>query len=115
MAGGIGRAAVFVTGDRGWLRYDAPGGRLTLTLHIQPNARKSSIVGVHGDALKVRVAAPAVDNKANAALIEFLGETLGVPRSAITIRHGASARRKVVELAGSPELVTVIEKLANDV
>ncbi|HKA38180.1 MAG TPA: DUF167 domain-containing protein [Burkholderiales bacterium] len=93
-----------MTGDRGWLRYDAPGGRLTLTLHIQPNARKSSIVGVHGDALKVRVAAPAVDNKANAALIEFLGETLGVPRSAVNIRQGATSRRKIIEITGGSEL-----------
>jgi uncharacterized protein len=93
-----------VTGDRGWLRYDAAARRLTLTLHIQPNAKGNSIAGIHGDALKVRIAAPAVDNKANAALIEFLGETLGVPRSAIILRYGATGRRKVVEIAGGPEL-----------
>jgi len=93
-----------VTGDRGWLRYDGAARRLTLTLHIQPNARKSTIAGVHGDALKVRIAAPAVDNKANAALIEFLSETLEVPRSAITIRHGATGRRKVLDIVGGPEL-----------
>jgi uncharacterized protein (TIGR00251 family) len=61
---------------------------------------------LHGDALKVRIAAPAVDNKANAALIEFLSETLGVSRSSITIRHGATSRRKVVEVTGGPELLT---------
>ena len=93
-----------MTGDRSWLRYNATAGRLTLTLHIKPNARQSSIAGVYGDALKVRIAAPAVDNKANAALAEFLGETLGVPRSAIAIRSGATGRRKVVEIAGGPEL-----------
>ena len=93
-----------MTGDRNWLRYDRAGRRLTLTLHIQPNAKNNAVAGPHGDALKVRVAAPAVDNKANAALIEFLGETLGVHRSAITLRHGATGRRKVVEIAGGPEL-----------
>lgn len=93
-----------MTGDRSWLCYDGAARRLTLTLHIQPNAKKSSIAGPHGDALKVRVAAPPVGNKANAALIGFLSETLGVPRSAISIRHGATGRRKVVEIAGGAEL-----------
>jgi uncharacterized protein (TIGR00251 family) len=93
-----------VTGNPTWLRYNADARRLSLTLHAQPNAKKNAISGVHGDALKVRIAAPAVDDKANAALIEFLSETLGVPRSAITIRQGARGRRKVVEITGGPEL-----------
>ena len=95
-----------MTGGRTWVRYDAAARRLTLTLHVQPGARRSEIAGPHGDALKLRIAAPAVDNKANSALIEFLSETLQVPRSAISIRQGASARRKVVEITGGPELVT---------
>jgi hypothetical protein len=78
---------------------------------VQPGARKSAIAGIHGDALKIRIAAPAVDNKANAALVDFLSETLDVPRSAIAIRHGATGRRKVVEIAGGPELVGRISKL----
>lgn len=92
--------------DSTWCRYDAASRRLSLTLHVQPGARRSGIAGPHGDALKVRIAAPAVDNKANSALIEFLSETLQVPRSAISIRQGAGARRKVVEIAGGAELVT---------
>jgi hypothetical protein len=99
-----------VTGSPKWLRYDAATGRVWLTLHAQPNARTSAFTGVHGDALKVKIAAPAVDNKANAALIEFLSETLELPRSAVTIRQGASGRRKLVEIAGGPELVTRIRK-----
>ena len=100
-----------MTGDRIWLRYDGAARRLTLTLHIQPNAKKSTITGLHGDALKVRIAAPAVDNKANAALIEFLSETLGVSKSAIFLRHGATGRRKIVEITGGPELPEAIGKL----
>jgi len=88
-----------------WHRYDAVTRRLTLTLHVQPGARKSGIAGPHGDALKIRIAAPAMDNKANAALVEFLGELLAVPKSAIAIRHGATGRRKVVEINGGEELV----------
>jgi uncharacterized protein (TIGR00251 family) len=82
-----------------------------LTLHVQPNARKNCIVGLHGDALKVRIAAPAVDNKANAELVEFLSGTLGIPKSAIAIRRGATGRRKVVEITGGPDLMTKIAAL----
>jgi hypothetical protein len=100
-----------VTSDPKWLRYDDAARRLSLTLHAQPNAKRSAITGLHGDALKVRIAAPAVDNKANAALIEFLRETLEVPRSAITIRQGATGRRKIVEIAGGRELLERASKL----
>ena len=103
-------SAVERTGNPTWLRYNAAARRLSLTLHAQPNAKASRFAGLHGDALKVRVAAPAVDNKANAALIEFLSAALGVPRSAIVIRHGATGRRKVVEITGGAELVAKLRK-----
>ena len=92
--------------EPGWLTYDAASRRISLTVRVQPNARRDEIVGLHGDALKIKVAAPAVDNKANAALVDFLSETLGVPRPAIVIRHGATGRRKVLEITAGPELVT---------
>ncbi|MGH8649610.1 MAG: DUF167 domain-containing protein [Burkholderiales bacterium] len=95
----------------GWLSYDAASRRISLTVRVHPNARRDEIVGLYGDALKIKVAAPAVENRANAALVEFLGETLGVPRSAIVIRHGATGRRKVLEITGGPELVTKLAKL----
>jgi hypothetical protein len=95
-----------------WHRYDPAARRLTLTLHVQPGARNSAIAGTHGNALKIRIAAPAVDNKANAALIDFLSETLDIPKSAIAIRRGATGRRKVIEIAGGPDLGTKIEALA---
>lgn len=95
--------------ESNWLSYDPAARRLTLTLHIQPGARKSGIAGLHGDALKIRIAAPAVENKANTALIEFLAEALGVPRSAIAIRQGATSRRKVVEIIGGPELAAKLK------
>jgi uncharacterized protein (TIGR00251 family) len=102
-----------VIGDSTWHNYDPVAGRITVTLHVQPNARKSGIAGLHGDALKIRIAAPAVDNRANSALIEFLGETLGVPKSAIAIRHGATGRRKVLEITGDFELVAKLRQLAD--
>ena len=103
-----------VSRESTWVSYNAAGRRLALTLHVQPGARRSEVVGLHGGALKVKVAAPAVDNKANAALIEFLAGTLGIPKSAVAIRHGATGRRKVVEIAGGPELVPRLEALAGN-
>lgn len=95
-----------------WASYDAAARRLTLALHVQPNARRSEIAGRHGDALKVRIAAPAVDNRANAALIEFLSAALAVPKAAVLIRHGATGRRKVVEISGGPEVPRRLTELA---
>ncbi len=81
-----------------WYRFDPAQRRLSLTLHIQPNARVTAVAGRHGDALKIRIAAPAVDDKANAALIRFLHEWFRLPAGNIKIRHGARGRRKIVEL-----------------
>jgi len=97
-----------------WIRYDAASRRIGLTIRVQPNARRNEIAGLHGDSLKIRIAAPAVDNKANAALIEFLGEMLDVPKFSITIRRGATGRRKIVEITGGRELVVKLEALAVD-
>lgn len=98
--------------DSTWFSYNAGGRRLTLNLHVQPGARRSEIVGLHGSALKIKIAAPAVDNKANAALTEFLSETLGIPKSAVAISRGAAGRRKVVEITGGPELVARLGNLS---
>jgi len=101
-----------VSRDSTWFSYNAGGRRLTLNLHVQPGARRSEIVGLHGSALKIKVAAPAVDNKANAALTEFLSETLGIPKSAVAISRGAAGRRNVVEITGGPELVARLGNLS---
>ena len=65
-------------------------------------AKKSGVVGEHGDALKIRLAAPPVDGKANAALIEFLATRLGVARAQVTLKSGQTSRRKVLEIEGAP-------------
>jgi uncharacterized protein (TIGR00251 family) len=101
-----------VNRDSTWCRHDAAAQRLTLSLHVQPGARKNQLVGLHGGALKVKIAAPAADNRANAALIAFLSDVLGVSKSAISIAHGATGRRKVVEIAGGPDLAAKLEALA---
>jgi uncharacterized protein (TIGR00251 family) len=99
-----------VAGERDWIRYDAASRRVSLALHVQPGAKRSEIAGRYGDALKVRIAAPAVANQANAALVEFLSDLLGLPKSAIAIRRGATERRKIVEIAGGPELVAKLRQ-----
>lgn len=85
-----------------WYRIGA-AGRITLTLHIQPGAKKTECAGLYGDALKIRLAAPPVDGKANAALIEFVAARLDLPKSAVTLKSGQTSRRKVLELVGITE------------
>ncbi|HZQ62244.1 MAG TPA: DUF167 domain-containing protein [Casimicrobiaceae bacterium] len=70
-----------------------------LTLHAQPGARRSEIVGVHGDALKLRLAAPAVEGKANAELVRFLAEAFGVPLRQVSLLRGETSRRKTVRVS----------------
>ncbi len=82
-----------------WLRASGEGAELEI--HVQPGASKSGVAGLHGDALKVRIQARAVDGAANTALLEYLAERLGLPRAAVTIRRGEKSRRKTV-LANLP-------------
>jgi len=77
-----------------WLQAD--GAAVVLRLHVQPGAKKTEIVGEHGEALKVRLAAPPVDGKANAELLAYLAERLGLPRTALTLKSGESSRQKRV-------------------
>lgn len=82
-----------------WWKTDPARSKITLTLHIQPNARNTAMAGLHGDALKLKIAAPAVDDKANRAVIDFLHQWFKLPLSQINIRQGSRNRRKIVELA----------------
>lgn len=73
---------------------------VTLTFHVQPRAQRTEIVGWHGDAIKVRVAAPPVQGTANDELIRFLASRLRVPKRAVTITAGLTSRRKRVAVEG---------------
>ncbi|MDP2809381.1 MAG: DUF167 family protein [Rhodocyclaceae bacterium] len=81
-----------------WLRADGDGA--VLSLHIQPGAKKSEVVGLHGDALKIRLAAPPVDGKANAALLKFIAEKIGAGRSTVELVSGETSRAKRVRIDG---------------
>jgi len=89
-----------------WARLSTDERSVVLTLHVQPSAHASAVCGRHGDALKVRIAAPPTENRANAALIKLLSETLAVPPSAIRIARGDKSRRKVVQIAGDLPQIT---------
>lgn len=74
--------------------------RATLTVHVQPRARKTEVTGRHGDAIRIRLAAPPVDDAANDELVRFVAATLGVPRAAVRIARGRTGRRKTLTVAG---------------
>ncbi len=86
-----------------WLLADGDG--VTLRLHIQPGAKKTEVVGLHGEALKIRLAAPPVDGKANACLLAFLADRLGVAKSAVKLLSGDSSRAKRVHVSGVTDAV----------
>jgi len=69
---------------------------LILDLHVQPGASRTEFAGTHGERIKLRLAAPAHDGKANAALIEFLASYYGVPRRNVRITSGLRSRQKRV-------------------
>ena len=71
-----------------------------LTLRVQPRATRNSIVGLHGQAIRIRLTAPPVDGEANEALVSFLAERLGVPAARVSLVRGHGSRDKVVEVMG---------------
>jgi hypothetical protein len=73
---------------------------VTFAVKVQPRAKKNSIAGELGDAVKVTLTAPPVDGRANQACIEFFADLLNVSRSAITIISGESSRNKVIRVSG---------------
>lgn len=87
--------------EEGWLRVAADGG-VVLSLHVQPGAKQTGFAGLHGEAMKIRLAAPPVDGKANAALCAFLAQFCGVPKSAVTLLSGETSRAKRVRIAAPP-------------
>jgi uncharacterized protein len=88
-----------VTGFR--VRVD--DGRVRFSVRVQPRASRSEVIGVRGDELKVRLAAPPVDGAANDALIELLAKAFAVRRGAIRILAGHGSRSKFIEVEGITE------------
>jgi uncharacterized protein (TIGR00251 family) len=88
--------------------YRRNGEVLTLTLHIQPGAKHTDVAGLHGEALKIRLAAPPIEGRANEALLKFIANTFGVPLRQVELKQGGQSRHKVVAITGSkvePEIL----------
>jgi hypothetical protein len=75
---------------------------VTFAVKVQPRAKKNSIAGELGDAVKITLTAPPVDGRANQACIEFFADLLNVSRSSIAIIAGESSRNKVIRVSGVP-------------
>jgi uncharacterized protein (TIGR00251 family) len=76
-------------------------GRMAiLRVHIIPDAKRDCIVGEHGGAIKIKLRAPAVKGKANAALVRFLAEEMKLPRRAIVLQSGQRSRDKLLRIDG---------------
>ena len=83
-----------------WRREDGDG--LVLMLHVQPGAKRTEVVGIHGDGaaarLKIRLGAPPVEGKANAELLRFLAAAFGVAQRAVLLLRGEASRQKTVQV-----------------
>lgn len=88
-----------------WLRQE-PGG-LVLEVLVQPRAWRTRAAGEHGGRLRIQLRAPPVDGEANAALVAFLAEALGVRKADVAIVRGESGRRKTVRVAGASAAAAV--------
>jgi uncharacterized protein (TIGR00251 family) len=77
-----------------------PIASCTLAIKAVPNAPRSAVVGWLGEALKVKVHAPALEGRANDELCEFLADALALPRRAVTVLQGDKSRQKILHVAG---------------
>jgi uncharacterized protein (TIGR00251 family) len=71
-----------------------------LRIYVQPRASKTAVIGMHGDAVHIRLAAPPVDNAANEALVKLVAERLGIAQRQVRVVAGATSRRKIIEIDG---------------
>jgi uncharacterized protein (TIGR00251 family) len=71
-----------------------------IALHVVPRARATEVVGAHGDAIRIRIAAPPVGGAANAELVRFVARRLGVAAARVTIVAGSGGRRKLLAVEG---------------
>jgi uncharacterized protein (TIGR00251 family) len=71
-----------------------------IEVYIQPRASKTELAGTHGGLIKIRIAAPPVENAANLALIGFIAQHLGIAKRCVRVVSGAASRRKILEIDG---------------
>jgi len=82
------------------IEQDTENKVLRFAVYARPRASRTEIAGSHGDALKIRLAAPPVEGAANAELVSFLAKKLGLAKSAVRLAKGERGRQKLVEVEG---------------
>lgn len=94
-----------------WISTDK-NGNTVIAIHAQPGAKKTTVTGLFNDRLKIALASPPVDGKANTTLIKFLSKTLRIPKASIQILSGETSREKRLIIRGLAidELLTVLKK-----
>ncbi len=93
-----------------WIQLD--DARISIALHVQPGARRTAIIGQHGDRLKIAVHARASDGQANAAVVELLANALGQPPASIRITAGTTSRvKRVAAERGALTAAEIVRRL----
>jgi uncharacterized protein len=87
-----------------------PAG-VRLAVQVSPNAKKSEIVGILDDMLKIRLQAQPIEGKANEALTRFIADLLQVPKTAVCLTHGQSNKRKMLEIKSSTLTVDAVRNI----
>ena len=90
------------------LRRD--GADWLLHVRVQPRAARTECAGMQGERLRIRLHAPPVDGRANAALLEYVADLCGLAKSRVTLERGASSRDKCVRLHGVPEVPAALQR-----
>jgi uncharacterized protein (TIGR00251 family) len=86
------------------------GADLLLDVRVQPRASRTEFAGRLGDRLRVRLNAPPVDGRANAALVEFVAEACGLPRARVTLERGLTGRDKCLRLQGVATIPAALQR-----
>jgi len=108
---GVAKGCDFRTvGLPAWIEARSDG--FVVALHVQPGARRTAIVGPHGDRLKIAVSAPPADGRANTALLEFLAERLAITKSSLRLFSGTSSREKRVAIETALPASSIVAALA---
>ena len=95
-----------------WLKQTPSG--IALSLHCQPGAKQTKVLGLHDDCLKIALQAPPLENKANVLLVAWLSKQLKVPQKQIQFISGQNSRKKRIEIQGDISAEQIIQTLMPD-
>ena len=90
-----------------WYRYDPDRDVLTLVLRVQPEASRTGFAGCHGGHPKVRVSAPAIEDRANTLLLDFLKKKFDLRGGQVIITRGSRGRTKTIEISNPGQTLLV--------